>query len=333
MLLRDENLMRYIYLFLLLIILLGPIYASSTAEQKVAIISNGADLPAANYIKQLLSSAGVSATILHASDFEAAKGTADVIIVLGGPDAYEGIGQISGKYLSSDDQQYLRSTRGSSVVRKFSDSGKEIIIIAGNTRSETKLSSEVYSQAGFPGSSLAASSVKIVARTGDKLTYRMVLTDKKEGETQTTMVTVERFSGTVDGTAVNGMKWTYMYQEQDAQAEMISGYTPDGRSCTMTRVTSSGISFVVSPWNCVQESQMSAPAGGGDLSEILEQRVSVETKTVPAGTFLCLKYELHDNEGGISRIWSSPQVPLTGLVVMEYEEPDSSVVIELVKIG
>ena len=327
-----RDLMKCIPFFLLLAIFLAPISALSASGQKVAIISNQADLPAANYIKQLLSSAGVSATILHASDFEAAKGTTDVIIILGGPDAYEGVGQISGRYLSSDDQQYLRSTRGSSVVRKFSDSGKEIIIIAGSTRSETKLSSEVYSQAGFPGSSLAASAVNI-AITGDKLTYRMVITDKEEGETQTTIVTVERFSGTVDGTPLNGMKWTYMYQEQDAQAEMISGYTPDGRSCTMIRVTSSDMSFVVSPWNCVREPQMNTPAGSGDPSEILEQRVSVETKAVPAGTFLCLKYELHDDEGGISRIWSSPQVPLTGLVAMEYEESDSSIVIELVKIG
>jgi hypothetical protein len=328
-----RNLIKYILLFLLLATLLGPISTLSAAGQKAVIISNQADLPAANYIKQLLSSAGISVTILHASDFESAKGTADAIIVLGGPDAYEGVGQISRKYLSSDDQQYLRSTKGSSVVRKFSDSGKEIIIIAGNTRSETKLSSEVYSQAGFPGSSLAASAAKIVALTGDKLTYRMVTTDKKEGKTQTTMVTVERFSGTMDGTAINGMKWIYTYQGQNTQAELIAGYTSDGRSCTMMRVISSGTSVVVYPWNCVQKSQTNTPAGGGDPSEILNQRVSVETKIVPAGTFLCLKYELHDSKGGISRLWSSSQVPLTGLVAMEYEGSDSSVVIELVKIG
>jgi hypothetical protein len=330
-----RNLIKYILLFLLLATLLGPISTLSAAGQKAVIISNQADLPAANYIKQLLSSAGISVTILHASDFESAKGTADVIIVLGGPDAYEGVGQISAKYLSSDDQQYLRSTKGSSVVRKFSDSGKEIIIIAGNTRSETKLSSEVYSQAGFPGSSLAASAAKIVARTGDKLTYRMVITDKKEGSTQTVMATVERFSGTMDGIAVNGMKWTYTmsYQGQTTQIEQISAYTPDGRFCTTMRTVVAGTSVVVSPWNCVQESQTSTPAGGGSISQILNQRISVETKTVPAGTFLCLKYELHDYKGGISRVWSSSQVPLTGLVAMEYEGSSSSVVIELVKIG
>lgn len=330
-------LVKYIFVFSFLAALLVLPMPISAAGQKTVIISNQADLPAANYIKQILSSAGADVTISSASGFESVKKSAEVtvIIVLGGPDAYEGVGQISAKYLSSDDQQYLRSVKGSSVVRKFSDSGKEIIIIAGNTRSETKLSSEVYSQSGFPGSSLAVLAPNIVGRTGERLTYRMVMTDKKGGTTQTAMATVEKFSGTVNGTSASGMKWTYAmsYQGQNVQVEQISAYTGDGRTCTMVRYSVEGNVVFSYPWTCVQESQVSTPAGGGSSSDILYQRITTEIKTVPAGTFLCLKYEIKMKEGAISRIWSSSQVPLTGLVAVEYEGTSSSVVIELVRIG
>lgn len=62
------------------------------------------------------------------------------IVVLGGPDAYEGIGNITKGILSGEEQEEIRKV-GSHVMYIKEDiftSGQKVIVIAGATRNETR---------------------------------------------------------------------------------------------------------------------------------------------------------------------------------------------------
>ncbi len=93
---------------------------------------------AAQQIRSKLSLAGISESIEPADHFNKEMASKEVteIIVLGGLDAYEGVGSISSSFLNQEDQRYLRSVKGASLVRKFTKSSrgmeKEVIVIAGN---------------------------------------------------------------------------------------------------------------------------------------------------------------------------------------------------------
>jgi len=333
---------HYMALFLALLLVLpaSPMLAN---QQKVVIISNSADMPAAQELKSQLSSAGVSVSIKPASGFDEAMSSQYVteIIILGGPDAYEGVGQISAKFLNKQDQQYLRSSPGASVVRRFTKTSggveKEILIMAGSTRKETKLSSEVYSMSGFPGSKLAETAPKIVMQsTGTKLTYRLTYLDKKTGKKNVTTMVVEKFSGTVNGEKADGYKWVFQQEMQgySVKVEYYSVYTQSGKSCVMEKASYMGQSMVIIPWKCYSAGETSeSPGGGAKQSDMLKTNMKTGMKTVPAGTFFCLIFTAHQEDGGTSTVWYSPQVPLTHLVASEYDGPDSRVYLELMSIG
>ncbi len=300
-------------------------------------------MPAAQELMSLLSLAGISVSVKSASDFDVVLNSQDVteIVILGGPDAYEGVGQVSAKFLSQQDQQYLRSTPGASVVRKFTKtsggSTKEILIIAGNTRKETKLSSEVYSSSGFPGSNLSGIAAKIVMHsTGTKLTYRVTFIDKRTGKKNVTTMLVEKFSGTVNGEEANGYKWTFEAEMHGytVKMEYFSVYTQSGKSCEMERASYMGNSMVIMPWSCYSVGETSgSPEGGAKQSDMIRKNMKMGVKTVPAGTFMCLIFTSEGKDGGTSTAWYSPEVPLTHMVASEYDGPKSRVYLELMSIG
>ena len=59
------------------------------------------------------------------------------MIYLGGPKAYEGIGEIVASYLTDDEEASLMEEGAMKIFVKLED-GKKIIILAGNTRNETR---------------------------------------------------------------------------------------------------------------------------------------------------------------------------------------------------
>jgi len=99
----------------------------------VLILSNSIDLPAARELAINIGRYGVSITLTG----EEAGSLKDVIIVLGGPKAYEGIGKISKSCLPTPQSEKLISKEGSMVTVVSRKGEIEYVVIAGHTRVET----------------------------------------------------------------------------------------------------------------------------------------------------------------------------------------------------
>jgi len=131
---------RFLFLALVILILTPPL---TTLQVKCsgssgAIISNLADLPAARELEQYLKSKGYYVEIKSPGAFWSLV-SADVnpIFILGGPDAYEGVGEITRQFLTQEEMDRLRTWRGFGNLYIRILDGLQIVILAGNTRNET----------------------------------------------------------------------------------------------------------------------------------------------------------------------------------------------------
>ena len=128
------------WLLLLLLVLLAPVdpFYSAEAQGSAIIISNQVDLPAAQKLEEYLESHGYQAEIKSPEAFWS-KISAGIspIFVLGGPDAYEGVGEISRQFLTEKEIKRLRSWKGFGNFYIRMVNKVEVIILAGNTREET----------------------------------------------------------------------------------------------------------------------------------------------------------------------------------------------------
>jgi len=124
---------------LLLVFLLNLDTSLLTLEPTpaVLVVSNSVDMPAAVKLRSFLQNIGFSAGIVGAADFDEKFQTCDIAVILGGPDAYELVGTISSRYLSGEDQSYLRREEEAKVFRVVDSDSKQIIVLAGHTRVET----------------------------------------------------------------------------------------------------------------------------------------------------------------------------------------------------
>ena len=147
---------KYLSSFLLLGILFVPLLsvAGSNGEIriKVAIFSNSADLETALDLRDFLLKIGFDASVFGAKDFNriVSLGEVDVAIILGGPLAYEGIGEISALYLDEDVKRRLVKEKGfyGYWIRDIVDEVIVCIVIAGDTREGTKRAEEEYKLRG-----------------------------------------------------------------------------------------------------------------------------------------------------------------------------------------
>jgi thioredoxin 1 len=113
-------------LALFLVLLLGPV--------KVVVVSNSID-----YSPELISYIG--------QEFDVITITADEVpdyqnysyfVILGGPDAPEGIGELVSNILSIQEQNYLRTTDEYNLFVRVKD-GRTYLVLAGSDREQTKL--------------------------------------------------------------------------------------------------------------------------------------------------------------------------------------------------
>ncbi len=97
------------------------------------MISNSVDLPAARELAINIGKYGTFVTL--ASNLMDAQ--ADVVIILGVPKAYEGVGKLSNSHYQNHKSKKLISKEGSTVTVVSRNEGIDYVVIAGHTRVET----------------------------------------------------------------------------------------------------------------------------------------------------------------------------------------------------
>jgi len=116
-----------------------PMTMLPSTKLSVAIITNSIDKVLAQEFFGFLKNQGIGINVVNASEFEKVK-TSKFLIILGGPDAPEGIGEIVKQLISEDEQKFLRR-RGNRKMYTLTNNyatGQVIHILAGSDRAETK---------------------------------------------------------------------------------------------------------------------------------------------------------------------------------------------------
>ncbi len=125
---------------LLALILLLPILiigqASGENPPKIVIVSNKADMPTTRFIGKLLNQSGLAYNVLGPSSFEDALKGYDMILLLGGPKAYDGMGNITSNYIPPSNSSTLIEEPKTFLISVFKG-GRDIVVLAGHTRRDT----------------------------------------------------------------------------------------------------------------------------------------------------------------------------------------------------
>lgn len=127
--------------------ILEDITSAANPFHSALIVSNSIDLPTADRLKEVFEKFNISTKIINASASEfqnpPQEYTYAIRFILGGPKAYEGVGELSAQYLSEEEKNYLINTYKAygfwskqGIIGNYT---KRIIIIAGYTRNETSL--------------------------------------------------------------------------------------------------------------------------------------------------------------------------------------------------
>jgi hypothetical protein len=112
-----------------------------------SILSNSVDMPSAMKIKTFLENSNIAVhDIFPASTFGNLP-TASYLFILGGPEAYESIGEVSAEYLTESEESYLTNTTNAS--RYWIKEKYRVVVIAGHTRNETALAEKEFEEKGF----------------------------------------------------------------------------------------------------------------------------------------------------------------------------------------
>ncbi len=138
-----------------LAVLLASLLASASPQKvdiRLLIVSNSVDLDAAVYLRRSLEKLGYwNVSIVSADLYPKFPLTrVDVIMILGGPLAYEGVGLLSSAYLPREaiDELMKPGSLGYWIVEVV-DKVLVYVIIAGHTRVETRAAVDLYLQKGL----------------------------------------------------------------------------------------------------------------------------------------------------------------------------------------
>lgn len=131
----------WILLALLVALSLVPAADARLEQSKlqVALLANSVDLALADTLILGMEGPAVEVIPTDAKGFDSQKGR-KVVIVLGGPDAYEGVGEIVSKLLSQEEQRYIRSA-GARMAYSRKDvwrKGQQVFIFSGSNRNDTR---------------------------------------------------------------------------------------------------------------------------------------------------------------------------------------------------
>ena len=131
-------------IFLIFVIVLFPIIVGSAAP-RIVVLANDIDYDLAGDFFGFLDNKGLEIIRATADNFEEYK-TESFIIILGGPDAYDGVGSIVGEILSEYENDDVRKAGARRMFVKTDPwelkPGQRVIILAGSDRQQTKRAHE-----------------------------------------------------------------------------------------------------------------------------------------------------------------------------------------------
>ncbi len=120
-------------------------YAGPSPSAKVLIVSNSIDSGLAKDFLSVLKERKINSTVIKASDFNTnVRGENRLIVILGGPDAPEGVGQIVAGLLTNAEARAMRKSGAQQMYTKFDvyttrfTSKQKVIIVAGSDRGNTR---------------------------------------------------------------------------------------------------------------------------------------------------------------------------------------------------
>jgi len=130
--------------FLIFVLALFPIIVGSAAP-RIVVLANDIDYDLAGDFFGFLDNKGLEVVRATADNFEEYK-TESFIIILGGPDAYDGVGGIVGEILSEYERDVVRTAGNRRMFVKTDPwglkSGQRVTVLAGSDRQQTKSAHE-----------------------------------------------------------------------------------------------------------------------------------------------------------------------------------------------
>jgi len=118
----------------------------------ILIVANSLDYPLATEMLSYLKSRGITYEVVNADEFDADKRANNrLILVLGGPDAPEGIGAVTREVLSDSEEASIRQSGSQSMYVKYNvwtdryTYNQIVIVVAGSDRANTKAAEIKYS--------------------------------------------------------------------------------------------------------------------------------------------------------------------------------------------
>lgn len=121
----------------------GGAAAETPAKPGIVLLANDIDYSLANDFFGFLRNRGMEVTRVTAQEFDAKK-EEKFIVILGGPDAYDGVGEKVRKALTVEEENYLREKGNRKMYVKTNvwRKGQVVYIIAGSDRNETRKAHE-----------------------------------------------------------------------------------------------------------------------------------------------------------------------------------------------
>lgn len=131
-----------ILLALLSYLLISPSGALAQGQgTKVVVLANSIDGSMGQDFLQFITGLGYSVERVPATEFRR-HAQEKYIVILGGPDAYEGVGNITRQALSPEEQALLRSGGVGGLYLKRYSNGQIVSVFAGSNRELTRISQE-----------------------------------------------------------------------------------------------------------------------------------------------------------------------------------------------
>lgn len=129
---------RAIILCGILLVLISSGFVSG-AKPRVIVLSNSIDYELASEFFGFLGNKGMDVIHVSGNDFEQYK-EEKFVVILGGPDAPEGVGEIVQGVLTADEQDYVRASGNRKMFTKTNvwTNGQRVSVIAGSDRDQTK---------------------------------------------------------------------------------------------------------------------------------------------------------------------------------------------------
>jgi plastocyanin len=115
---------------------------STAAKPKIVLLANDIDFGLAGDLFGFLENRGIETVRATADDFEQYKGSERFIVILGGPDAYDGVGNIVREIITPLEEDDIRKKGSLRMLVKIDPwgqlSGQRVTILAGSDRNHTK---------------------------------------------------------------------------------------------------------------------------------------------------------------------------------------------------